>query len=248
MKMKIILRIFAFACVVLATSCEIDNYDGPDATITGKFLDSETGELVGTDIRDGNEIGVYELGWTSESRQTWYVTNTGEYTNNLVFASTYRLEFTNCNFYPFVVNDFVLNAGDNMHDFTVTPFIRIKNPSITYDSATKTVKATFNVEAGGNDVTLSEIRLFAFTDMWVGNYIKFGITNEDCYKKVSSEAISSEINPSTQYELTINVDDNASSFEYTRNYYFRIGALANVPDVGTVRYNYSPLEVINIAR
>ncbi len=248
MKMKKILRIFILACIVFTTSCEIDNYEGPDATITGKFLDSATGELVGTDIRNGNEIGVYELGWASESRQAWYIKNTGEYTNNMVFASTYRIEFTNCNFYPFVVDDFVVNKGDNTHDFTVTPFIRVKNPSITYDSTTKTVKATFSLEAGGSDVSLSEIRLFAFTDMWVGNYIKFGISNEDCYKKASGGAISSQINPSTQYELTMKVDDNSNFFEYTRNYYFRIGALANVPDVGTIRHNYSPLVVLNIAR
>lgn len=232
----------------MTVSCEIDNYEGPNASISGKFLDSATGELVGTDITDGNSIGVYEQGWPTEAKQTWAVKNTGEYTNNMVFAANYRVEFTNCNFFPFKIEDFVVKKGSNTYDFTVTPYIRVKNPSITYNDATKTVTATFNLEKGGDNVTLKEIRLFAFTDQWVGNYVKFGITSGSCYKTTSSGAISSAIDPSTQYTLTMDVAANAGSFKYTRNYYFRIGALATVPNVGTVRHNYSPLVTLNIER
>lgn len=96
---------------LMVISCEIDNYEGPDAKITGRFLDSKTGEMVGTDITNGNSIGAYELGWASESRQNWVIKNSGEYTNNMVFASTYRLEFTNCNFFPFTVDNFVIEKG-----------------------------------------------------------------------------------------------------------------------------------------
>lgn len=232
---------------LLAVSCEIDNYEGPDAKISGRFLDSKTGELVGTDITNGNSIGAYELGWASESRQNWAIKNTGEYTNNLVFASTYRLEFNNCNFFPFNVENFVITKGENVHDFTVTPYIRVKNPSITYDATTKTVKATFGLEAGGENIKLNEIRLFAFTDHWVGNYVKFAVASSDCYKKASSNQVSSTIGSDT-YTLTMNVESNATLFKYTRNYYFRIGALATVSGVGTVRHNYSPLAVIEIPR
>ncbi|HEX2967463.1 MAG TPA: DUF3823 domain-containing protein [Bacteroidales bacterium] len=228
-------------------SCEIDNYDGPDATISGKFLDSTTGELVGTDITDGNSIGVYELGWKTEAKQTWNIKNTGEYANNLVFASTYRIEFTNCNFFPFVVNDFVVNKGSNTYDFSVTPYLRVVNPTITYDDATKTVTARFSLQTGGSNVRLNEIRLFAFTDQWVGNYVKFPITSASCYKKAPA-AVSATVTPETIYELKMDVAANAASFKYTRNYYFRIGALANVSGVGTVRYNYSPVVAINIPR
>jgi hypothetical protein len=233
---------------MMTTSCKIDNYEGPNAAISGKFLDSVTGELVGTDITDGNSIGVYEQGWPTEAKQTWSIKNTGEYENDMVFAANYRVEFTNCNFFPFVVNDFVVNKGSNKYDFTVIPYIRVKNPSITYNDATKTVTATFNLEKGGDNVTLKEIRLFAFTDQWVGNYVKFAISNSSCYKTSASGAINSTIDPSTQYTLTMDVAANSGSFKYTRNYYFRIGALATAPNVGTVRHNYSPLVTLNIVR
>lgn len=246
--MKKVLYLFLLACFVslVISSCKIDNYDGPNATITGKFLDKVTGDLVGTDITNGNSIGVYELGWKTEAKQTWNIDNTGTYTNNLVFASNYRIEFTNNNFYPFIVNDFVVKKGDNTYDFTVTPYLRVVNPVITYDATTKTVKATFSLAAGGPDVKLSEIRLFAFTDKWVGNYVKFAITSSTCYMK--PPAVNATIDPATQFTLTMDVAANPTLFKTTRDYFFRIGALATVPNVGTVRHNYSPLVKLNIAK
>lgn len=39
------------SCFLFAlTSCEIDNYEGPDASIHGSILDEQTGELVGSDM------------------------------------------------------------------------------------------------------------------------------------------------------------------------------------------------------
>lgn len=247
--MRNLLKIFVLPLIIslFAISCEIDNYDGPDASISGKFIDNVTGELVGTDITNGNTIGAFELGWSSEARQSWAIKNTGEYANNLVFASTYRLEFSDCNFYPFKVNDFVIKKGSNTYDFKVTPYIRIKNPNITFNAGNNTVTATFNLEAGGENVRLNEIRLFAFTDHWVGNYVKFAITSSDCYKRAASNQVSATIS-GDQYTLTMNVANNAALFKYTRNYYFRIGALGTVSGVGTVRHNYSPLTVIKIER
>lgn len=248
--MRKLKNIFLISCIVslFVVSCEIDNYDGPNAQISGSFLDEVTGELVGTDIQQGNEIGVYEQGWETEARQVWAVRNTGEYTNNLVFAATYRVVFTNCNFYPFTIEEFVVKEGSNNYDFTVTPFLRVVNPSITYDAATQTVNATFSLQKGGDDVTLNQIRLYAFTDQWVGEFVKFNITAPNSLKTSSSGAISSTVDETTQYSLSINVADFPNNFKYSRNYYFRIGVLANVPNVGTVRRNYSPLVTLNITR
>ena len=56
MKRNIKNMAFALLTLFAVTSCdllEIDNYDGPNATIEGKILDIETGELVEQDIIDG---------------------------------------------------------------------------------------------------------------------------------------------------------------------------------------------------
>ncbi len=230
----------AISCCLLAlASCEIDNYEGPDASIHGYILDEQTGEPVGTDIQNGSAITVVEQGWTNPQNQTWSIMNTGEYRNDMIFAAIYDVRFENCNFYPFEIPDFEVKKGSNEYNFEVTPYIRVLNPSVTKSG--NTITATFSLEGGKSEVKLKEIQLFAFSDKWVGNNVKYTLTGGTDRQTFSP---SEDIDPSTVYTLTIDVTENADVFKYTKNYYFRIGALADVQGVGTVRHNYAPLVVI----
>lgn len=226
-------------CLFLLTSCEIDNYDGPNASVHGSFLDAKTGELVGTDIQEC-DLKVVEQGFTNPESQSWKISNTGEYRNNMIFSGTYDIRFENGNCYAFKEENVVLKKGDNTKDFSVTPYIRVKNPSITKSG--NTVTATFSLEAGKDEVKLSSIQLFAFSDMWVGHSVRFGLNGGTDAKEFDPVIA---IDPAAVYTLTIDLTTNASYFKYTgKNYYFRIGALASVPNAGTIRHNYSPLVVI----
>ena len=197
---KILLFVSCFLFAL--TSCEIDNYEGPDASIHGSILDEQTGELVGSDMENGNAIKVREHGFTNATDQTWYITNTGEYRNNMVFAATYDVRFENGNFYPFEVKDFVVKSGDNVYDFKVIPYIRVKSPKVEKNG--NVITATFSLEAG------------------------------------------TAINSADIYTLSIDLGQNADVLKYSKNYYFRIGALADVSGVGTVRHNYAPVVVIKL--
>lgn len=53
---KILLMISC--CLFALTSCEIDNYESPNASIHGSIIDEKTGELVGMDVQDGGELKV----------------------------------------------------------------------------------------------------------------------------------------------------------------------------------------------
>lgn len=227
-------------CIFALSSCEIDNYDGPNAVFYGSIIDSKTGELVGTDIENGSAFKVYEHGFTTPTAQTWYVKNTGEFRNNMVFAATYDMVFENGNFYPMTIPDFKINKGENTYNFLVTPYIRIKNPKIIKSEGK--IVATFNLEGGKPEVELKEINLFAFSDMWVGNSVKFNLKGTDYVQKYTPSITIDN----TEYTLTIDLNKNASIFKYDKNYYFRIGVLADVSNVGTIRHNYSPLEVITL--
>lgn len=236
--MKRILLLLSCAAFLLA-GCQVDNYDAPDAQVYGSFLDEKTGELVGTDIENGNSIIVVEQGFENPSNQYWNIKNTGEYRNNFVFSAMYDIKFENCNFYPFSQNDVKIKKGENKLDFTVTPYIRVVNPSIVKENGK--IVAKFRLEAGKSEVRLNSVQLFAFSDMWVGNSVKYSLSGGT--DKQSFENIA--INSSTEYTLTIDLAENKNSFKYTgKNYYFRIGALASVSGVGTVRHNYSPLVAI----
>ena len=58
-------------CALAFASCTKDNYDGPDATVKGSFIDSKTGGLVGTDIQNGNFLQRHiERGFQNRERQS----------------------------------------------------------------------------------------------------------------------------------------------------------------------------------
>jgi len=240
--MKLYNIFLVISAVLLMSGCEIfqmDNYEAPNASFKGSIKDATTGALVETDIQNGSAIRAYELGWP-EGALTWVIKQTGEFQNDMVFAAHYKIEFINCNFYPFTIEDLEIKKGSNTHDFEVTPYIRIKDVSIT-KSGDKVV-ATFKLQAGRPEVKLSNIRLFAFTDIYVGEQVKFNISDPSSMQSFSPAI---DIDENTVYTLDIDIAQNSGEFfKYRRNYYFRVGALASVSGVGTIRYNYAPLVVI----
>lgn len=225
----------------IISSCTIDNYDGPDASFYGGIIDEQTGDLVETDLLNGSTIRAFEHGYENPAAQTWVVKNSGEFRNDMVFAATYDLELINGNFYPLSVENFEIRSGDNEHNFMVTPYIRVLNASIS--QVGDEIVATFSLEAGDPEVRLRDISLFAFTDKHVGSQIHFS-TSGDNFDQSFNPSI--EIDSNTNYTLSIELGENSDDFEYNRNYYFRVGALADVSGVGTVRYNYAPFEVIEL--
>jgi hypothetical protein len=244
--------------LVSLPSCKIDNYPWPDAQVYGAIRDTVGGGLVETDINSttGSVISAWELGKYEANplRRTWLIKQNGEYRNNLVYSNNYRFEFTSCNFYPFIRTRTV-NPGENKIDFVVEPYIRIKNLAITYDAVNKKVNATFNLEPGRSTVRLSRLRLYSYTDMYVGENVKKTLAAAGTGTPLSSGVPQLSysnivINPATVYTLSIDLAVNQSTdrngFGVHRDYYFRVGALAteSVAAVGTIRYNYAPYVVI----
>lgn len=236
----------AFAMVAMS-SCDmfkIDNYDGPNASLHGGMKDAVTGELVETDIQNGSTLRLYEAGWAnSGSPLTRVVKQNGEYRDDMMFSAHYKVEFINCNFYPFTVDDIEVKAGDNTRDFEVTPYIRVKNAKIVREG--NLIVATFSLQAGKPEVKLSNVCLYAHTDIYVGDQVTTYTPAGSGFRQDFSPTIA--INESTTYRLTIDLTNSVNSnyFKYTgKNHYFRIGAMASVSGVGTVRRNYAPYTVI----
>ena len=179
-KMKKFFNIIAVVLsVAVAASCsmfKLDNYDGPNAKVSGKLVDAETGELIGVEAAFSQEIDwanvdwatwtfptitiskgslvVNELGWKDKEGnevyedQRWFVRFDGSYRNDLIFAGDYKVFFKEL---PCYENDQVLTLKEgenNNQDLKTLPFCRIVDPKITYDAAENKVKATFKVELG----------------------------------------------------------------------------------------------------
>lgn len=247
MKKKLYFLSLITSLILFATSCElfeVDNYPYPDAVVYGGIRDSVGGELVETDLYNGSLIGVYEQGYETPELNNWYIMQNGEYRNNLVYANTYNIVFQSCNFFPYQVDGIVFSPGENQHDFLVVPYIRIKNLSITHDAGANKIIATFNLEAGKPTVRVSKISLYAFTDMYVGEYIKLSLST-GTGQMTQSFSPAATIDPATVYTLSIDLAANTDmdKFGIHRNYYFRVGAMADQSGVGTIRTNYAPYVV-----
>ena len=114
--------------------------------------------------------------------------------------------------------------------------------TITHDKTGNKIVASFSLEAGKSRVKVKAIRLYAFTDIYVGENVKFNTTGT---------GFTQSFNPSktidaTSYTLSIELAANSNLLKPGRNYYFRVGALADVAGVGTVRHNFVPYVKITL--
>lgn len=242
---KILYSIFIFtSLVILLGSCEPDNFPYPDTQFYGAIRDSVGGGLVETEMVNGSTIGAYEQGFETPVLQTWYIKESGEFRNNLVFSGTYDIQFASCNFFPYNVDNLVIAPGEVEHDFLVVPYLRIKNCTITHDAGNNRINASFTLEAGKSSVRGGSITLYAFTDIHVGSNVKFSIaTGTGQPTRSLGGAV---IDPATVYNLSIDLSANSTLFHAGRNYYFRVGAQAVQSGVGTVRPNYAPCVKITL--
>lgn len=247
---KIYYLVFIIGSLLLSiNSCKIDNFPLPDAQVFGAIRDTVGGGLIETDLNTGSVISVYELGEFAANplRKTWLIKQSGEYRNNLVFSNDYRFEFSSCNFFP-MIRHHVIKPGNNEIDFVVEPYIRIKNVSITHDAVGNKINASFTLEGGRPTVQVGSVTLYAWSDMYVGAYVKKTLAAGTGTPSRSFTGAARNIDPATVYTLSIDLAANQSTdkngFGVHRNYYFRIGAITVQSGIDTIRSNYTPYVVI----
>lgn len=223
---KLIIYLAALACI----ACEKDNYDGPNAGLAGSFIDAETKGLVEQDIIRGTTIEIAEHGYDPVEKQILIVKNDGTYENSMLFANTYTVQPMRGNFIDVPPQD-VNISGKTKLDFSVVPYIRVKEASIT-KSGTKVV-ATFKLQQNVVN-NVRKIGLYAHQDSRVGEPMRFVAAEMD---------INAVIDPNHVYTLEIDLPANSSQLKPGKPYYFRIGA---VIDIGDAKFNYAPVVELDI--
>jgi hypothetical protein len=164
-------------CCLVAVSCNIDNYDEPDATIQGTFYD-HNGQPLQVDHGAGY-IRIREVSWTGGAdgfigNRTLKLQQDGTYRNTRQFAGEYLMFPANGNFFPYWDADDPEKDGDDAgelvrisgtvtRDFTVTPYLTIewvKKPTVTSDNYIEcTVRFKRNRKAGYNMPDVKEAYL-----------------------------------------------------------------------------------------
>jgi hypothetical protein len=147
--MKKLIDYIAFIlCCLLPLSCEIDNYDGPDATIQGTIYDHQNQPL---QVNQGaGIIRMREVSWAKDSstfigNQTLKVQQDGTYRHTKWFSGEYRMLPYSGAFFPYdddeadsdEAGELVKISGTTTKDFIVTPYLTIewvKKPVVTADN------------------------------------------------------------------------------------------------------------------
>lgn len=256
---KIVMKkiLYLILCIsFLLTSCEmfeIDNYEPYNASITGTFRDASTGENVGQETvydnlfggnisnRTSGFISATELGWDYEKAQYWLVKYDGSYTNTQIFSGTYRLEAKENNFYPVTMDEVTLEKGSNTLDWTVTPYIRVIDPEIIFDTSVNKFKATFKLQYGDASKANSVFKavLACYPDKFVG--IHLNNCNLDPEASMSNGVVVDGTTINTLY-IDPHNPNNSTEFKYSRTHYFRIAVCAVGDGHNTSHhYNYSPI-------
>ena len=160
---------------LLVTSCEIDNYKGPDATIQGAFYDHNGQPL---QLNHGSEyLRMREVSWAKGDPDVYIGNRTlrvqldGKYQNTKQFSGDYLMLPYQGNFYPYDdvnadgddAGDLVKISGTTTKDFTVTPYLTIEwveKPTVTADLYLEcTVRFKRNQKPGYGMPDLREGRL-----------------------------------------------------------------------------------------
>ena len=257
----------------MVNSCvffKMDNYEGPNASISGRIIDSKTGDNVPTECKYGNFFGgaymgapttgyfsvyekdyseVYNIPLEGTGTQYWHIKYDGTYTNTKVFSGNYRIAALSDNFYPVTKDDVRINPGENVLDWTVTPYCRIVNPKIELQGG-KFV-ATFSVELGDPTKanTIYDARLLCYPDCYVGMYCNYCKSDQgaNMLDVKGTGAVVNEVKADGgTYTLTIDptLTANINEFKYAgkgKEHFFRIAVCATGNGANGSRfYNYSP--------
>ncbi|MEG2061509.1 MAG: DUF3823 domain-containing protein [Alistipes sp.] len=224
--MKCIFRKCALIAATLPlflVSCELDNFDGPDAKIYGSVFDIETGVLIEQDITSGTRICYVELGFDNPEQQYMSFMTNGQYRNNMVFSGKYDIYFAERNFVaPTKLEGYNIRSGENCLDFKVQPFVRISKVKIAHNS--NEIVATFTVTPTVK-AQVSKVALFGHIDRVVGQPYALDSKLQDVNEAFQGES----------RNFTLRLD--TKKFKKGEAYYFRVGAIVNEVNA---KYNYAP--------
>lgn len=270
---RILSYIIAGGVTILGfSSCslfEIDNFDAPEETITGKIVDIETGEPVLTEQNGrGIRIRLTELSWGENVTYNpdFYAKDDGTYRNSKIFKGHYNIRIDGP-FIPLyrtapdgtVLEDGTVETdikGVTTVDFLVQPFLKVEivgDPIVSAGKVTANVRVT---RATTKEAFRSKIEPMGG---WKLDYMN--VTDLRLYVGYSSTC-----NGDNQYSSWSNVIEyGGNSFEEKlgtlvpitskgtlkpgRKLFIRAAARINYDTPagsGTRRYNFSAVREINV--
>ncbi|MDD3995094.1 MAG: DUF3823 domain-containing protein [Proteiniphilum sp.] len=228
-------KVLFIIVVILAffTSCELDNYDAPNAKIFGKIIDSETGEPIQQEILEGSRIDYIELGdFANPPTQQMRFKTDGSFRNDLMFAGKYHIQARRGNFF-ILPADTIIVKGETEYNIVTEPYIRIKN--VSYAIEGRDMVASFQLEQVA-DYPVKSIAIFADLNPNVSQSLR---------KLANVAEINKNVSPDETFTLKMKLDPFMDIIPDGKpSFYFRVGAL--ISGMPEAKYNYSEPKKIEI--
>jgi hypothetical protein len=230
---------FSFLALTMAlASCDIDNYDAPDAGIYGYLIDAESGDTVYTEQPDGAHIRLMDMGYQNPTPLDFWAKADGSFRNVALFSGSYKAYPYEGPFFP-VEEETVVLKGITHHDFKVVPFIKVHITSVTQKDSSLVVNYTLMRSETPEGMTMSrksisEVQVLINTHPIVSIY-NGGFTEGLVKKRILSRT-SDAILESTEQSTAV------PGIKPGQKYYVRVAALSNNQyNSALKRYNYSKI-------
>ncbi|MDR2382496.1 MAG: DUF3823 domain-containing protein [Prevotellaceae bacterium] len=236
--LNITLLIISFICFY---SCEIDNYEGPDAQISGRILD-HNGNLLRTEPGSSNmRIQMDELSWTNGDTSIAVIPRylnvkiDGTYTNTKIFSGTYRILPVEGAFYPYNDGDTIVIGGSVTKDFVVIPYLDVnwvEEPHLTADSCVEaSISFLRNSKDGEFMPDVLNARLCISSNQYVGN------------NNYYSDLISGATTVTNAMDGTTITLKSKKVKYFNMDYYVRVGVCCNDT---YKKYNYTTIVKLHV--
>jgi hypothetical protein len=260
MNMKKILYLMSGAALLFLASCQkIDNWDEPNARISGNVIDFYTGQNLVMDQNDW-QIRIWDKTWeemhpgTVAQYQSLAVMKDGVYNNTKLFPGTYNMLPYDGPFWPADTIKGVALKNEAKQDFTVKPYLQVVDATATLGGTAAAPTLTFTCNVTAPVITglpnLYEVRCFLSLTTFCGNsnFINIGDYSTSQASNSATPSARRSINRTWAAELTArSLPSNSVKIPYTMGplpvkpgytYYVRVGANVNAL---SRRYNYSPI-------
>jgi hypothetical protein len=217
---KLISRMLLGLTVLAASACtKIDNYDGPEASLEGNIVSSEGGNLLTS--QGSTQIRLEQISWSATpSPQEIPSKFDGTFKDSKLFKGKYKVIPKGGAFWPIYDTLTVDIDKGTKQDFTVTPYIVIKNFTATLTGTALKLKYDLTAPIGAGLPTVIETQPYINTTKLVGA----GASIRD-YSDVYKKSINKEWGDMTAADKSITID--VPNLVPGRKFFVRVGIRVN---------------------
>ena len=167
----------------LASCMKIDNFDAPEAKVSGRIIDKTTGKNMLFDQND-TKIRIWERSYSLKPEpQDLAVKADGTYKNTKLFAGTYNMLPYNGAYWPCDTTFYVpIGRKGTVQDFYVTPYLHLLDFKYELNGLELTMSCMLHAPIVENMPQVQEIRPFLSLNQHCGYANHLGYYWSDDYK------------------------------------------------------------------